>query len=113
SIRVQEAIVTDVVIVLTTISEEKADELASLLVEERLAACVNVHGPMRSTYRWNGRVEREPERQLVIKTTTARLGALKARLKQAHPYELPELFPIAPTEVDEGYERWIRSETEI
>ena len=61
----------------------RADELAAALVGERLAACVNVHGPMVSTYRWKGAVEREAERQIVIKTTRARLPALEARLRDA------------------------------
>ena len=63
---------------------------ATTLVDERLAACVNVHGPMTSIYRWKGAVEHEAERQLVIKTTRARLPALEARLRELHPYELPE-----------------------
>jgi periplasmic divalent cation tolerance protein len=104
--------VTDVVIVLTTISEDRADEVASLLVEEQLAACVNVHGPMRSTYRWKGRVEREAERQLVIKTTDARLSALESRLKAVHPYELPEFILIRPETVEPAYAAWVRAETQ-
>ena len=94
---------TDLVIVLTTISDERADEVASALVKERLAACVNVHGPMRSTYRWKGSVETEPERQLVIKTTPGRLRLLEARLRALHPYELPEFIVIRPEAASEAY----------
>lgn len=100
---------TDVVIVLTTISEERADELASTLVDERLAACVNVHGPMRSTYRWQGQIERAPERQLFIKTTVAALPALESRLKNLHPYDLPEFIVMRPEAVEAGYAAWVRS----
>jgi periplasmic divalent cation tolerance protein len=101
-------IVTDLVIVLTTIDEERADEVAAALVHERLAACVNVFGPMRSTYRWKGVVETEPERQLFIKTTTGRLTALEARLRSIHPYELPEFIVIRPEAAGDDYAAWLR-----
>ena len=110
--KVQEVIVSDVVIVLTTITEEHADELARTLVDERLAACVNVHGPMMSTYRWKGVIEREPERQIVIKTTRARLPELEDRLKAIHSYELPELIIIRPESVSDLYGRWVEGETQ-
>jgi periplasmic divalent cation tolerance protein len=103
--------VTDLVIVLTTVPDARADELASRLVEERLAACVNVHGPMQSTYRWKGRIECEPERQLFIKTSGARLEALEMRLKELHPYELPELIVIRPETAGADYADWVRTET--
>ena len=86
---------SDLVLVLTTMPDDsRADELARSLVDERLAACVNVHGPMVSTYRWKGQVEREAERQVVIKTTRVRLPELEARLRALHPYELPEFVVI-------------------
>lgn len=102
---------TDVVMVLTTISDARADEVASILVEERLAACVNVHGPMQSTYRWKGRVEREAEHQLLIKTCDARLNALETRLKDLHPYDLPEFIVIRPETVEPAYAEWVRAST--
>lgn len=86
--------------------DQRADELASALVEERLAACVNVLAPMISVYRWKGAVEREPERQIVIKTTPARRAAIEARLKTLHPYELPELVVIG-AETSDAYLRWV------
>ena len=65
---------TDIVIVLTTVAaDERAEQLARRLVDERLAACVNLHPPMVSMYRWQGRVQRDEERQMVIKTV-ANLG---------------------------------------
>jgi periplasmic divalent cation tolerance protein len=104
-------IVSDVVIVMTTIGEDRADELARALVDERLAACVNVHAPMTSTYRWKGTVEREPERQLFIKTTRARLGELEARLRTLHPYELPEFIVVRVEAASDAYEKWVAVET--
>ena len=100
---------SDLVIVLTTVSEERADEVASVLVEERLAACVNVHGPMRSTYRWKGMVEREPERQLFIKTTAERLPGLEKRLRAIHPYELPEFIVIRSDSASADYDNWVKA----
>ncbi len=98
---------TDLVLILTTMpDDERAEELARTLVGERLAACVNVHGPMVSTYRWKGQVERDAERQVVIKTTRARLPDLEARLRALHPYELPE-FLILDAEGSQAYARWV------
>ena len=102
----------DLVIVLTTMPDDgRADELARTLVDERLAACVNVHGPMMSTYRWKGSVERDAERQLVIKTTRDRIAALEARLRPLHPYELPEFVVIGVEGGSDKYLRWIHDET--
>jgi periplasmic divalent cation tolerance protein len=97
----------DLILILTTMPDDtRADELAATLVGERLAACVNVHAPMTSTYRWKGEVERETERQIVIKTTRARLPAIEARLHALHPYELPELVVIGAG-ASEDYRRWV------
>ena len=90
---------------------EKARHVVRTLVEERLAACVNVHGPMTSTYRWKGAVECEAERQLFIKTTTARLAEIEARFRTIHPYELPELIVVRPESVSEAYGAWVRDST--
>lgn len=98
---------TDLIIVLTTMpDDERADALARSLVEEQLAACVHVHAPVSSTYRWKGAVERETERPLVIKTARARLPELDRRLHALHPYEVPE-FVVLSAEAGEAYGRWI------
>ncbi len=102
---------SDVRIVMTTIGEDRADELARTLVVERLAACVNVLGPMMSTYRWKGAIEREPERQLLIKTDASRLAELEGRLRALHSYELPELIVLRPDSASAAYAAWVRSET--
>ena len=83
------------VIVLTTLpAEGDAETFASQLVDERLAACVNILPPMRSVYRWKGSIERADERQLVIKTTAEKVSALESRLKELHPYEVPEFIVL-------------------
>jgi periplasmic divalent cation tolerance protein len=104
--------VTNAALVLTTVGEEAdADALARLLVEERLAACVAIGAPMRSVYRWKGAIERSTERQLTIKTTTARLPALEKRLAELHPYELPELLVIDVAQGSEAYLAWMAAVT--
>ena len=102
---------TDKVVVLSTAgSQAEAARIAEELVERRLAACVNVHGRMMSTYRWKGAVEREAERQVVIKTTRDRLSALEARLRELHPYELPEFVLLTPG-AGAAYETWVVDQT--
>jgi periplasmic divalent cation tolerance protein len=99
-------------IVLTTMPDDpQADELARTLVTERLAACVNVHGPMSSTYRWKQTVEREAERQLVIKTTADRLAAVERRLRELHPYEVPEFLVVPIEGGSDAYLQWVMTET--
>ena len=100
------------VLVLTTMpDDDRADALARTLVDERLASCVNVHAPMMSTYRWKGSIERETERQLVIKTTRARITELETRLHALHPYELPEFLVVAIDGGSNAYFEWVSSET--
>jgi periplasmic divalent cation tolerance protein len=97
----------DLILILTTMpNDNRADELATTLVHEGLAACVNVHAAMTSTYRWKGEIEHEAERQVVIKTTRARLAEIEVRLRALHPYELPEFVVIA-AESSDAYARWV------
>lgn len=103
---------TNVVVILTTMPDSgRTDELAQALVDERLAACVNVHAPMTSTYRWKDAIEREPERQLVIKTTRDRVAVLEERLRELHPYELPEFLVLPVESGSEAYVRWVGEST--
>ena len=102
---------TDLILILTTIPDDnRAAGLATTLIEEGLAACVNVHAPMTSTYRWQGQIEVEPERQVVIKTTRGRLAALEARLRSLHPYDLPE-FVVIDAAASEAYADWVNDST--
>jgi len=103
---------TDAVLVLTTVPDgDLGDLLARTLVGERLAACVNVHGPMVSVYRWRGAVERETERQLVIKTSRERVEAVRARILQLHSYDLPEIVVVGIDDGAKEYLKWIHDET--
>jgi periplasmic divalent cation tolerance protein len=100
------------VIVLTTIGgTTDGREIASTLVTERLAACVNVLGEMDSIYRWKDGVESDRERQLIIKTTADRVAALKVRLHEIHSYELPEFLVLPVADGSEPYLSWVRQST--
>ena len=102
---------TDLILILTTMpDDDRADTLARTLVDERLAACVNVLAPMVSTYRWKGSVERDAERPIVIKTSRDRVAELEARLRVLHPYELPE-FVVLDALAGEAYGKWVGDET--
>jgi len=100
---------SDAVIVLTTLAADvDAAAFARTLVAERLAACVNVLPVMLSVYRWEGRVDEASEQQLVIKTAADRVAALAARLRELHPYEVPEFLVLRVSEGSDAYLRWIR-----
>lgn len=99
---------TDKRIVMTTAgSKDEADKIATALVDARLAACVNVLGPMASTYRWQGKVERAEEFLLLIKTTAAATESVRAALKQTHSYEVPELVVLTIESGSDAYLEWI------
>ena len=83
-----------------------AGTLARTLVEERLAACVNLLGACRSVYRWQGAVEEADEVTVLVKTTRRRHAACQQRIKALHPYEVPEIVTIAPDAVWPAYAHW-------
>ena len=88
-----------------------AAAIARALVDERLAACVNHLPGLHSTYRWQGQVEQADEVLLLIKTTAGRLDALTARLRELHPYELPELIAVEVRAGLPAYLDWVAAET--
>ena len=85
-----------------------ADRVAAEVVSGRLAACAQVIGPMTSTYRWEGRVDTAEEWYCFLKTTEGRLPELRARLRELHPYEVPEIIAVPISDGDPAYLRWIR-----
>ena len=89
---------------------DTAQRIADALVEERLAACVNVLPGVQSTYRWEGQVQRAGEVLLLVKTVRVRLPALQERIVALHPYELPELLAVEAGGLP-AYLRWIAGET--
>lgn len=103
---------SDILVVLSTFpSLARATEAADVLVQERLAACVNVVPGLTSIYRWQGGVARDAEVLAVIKTTRARFDELAERLKSLHPYELPEIVAFEAAAGSAAYLDWVRAET--
>jgi periplasmic divalent cation tolerance protein len=100
------------VIVLTTLAaDHDAEAFARTLVDERLAACVNILPPMRSIYRWQGAVEHAAECQLVMKTTAGCVEELKTRIAALHPYEMPEILVLSVGGGAERYLDWVQENT--
>lgn len=101
-----------IVLVLTTCpDDDRAQLVARALVDQRLAACVNISAPMTAVYRWNGAVSVDTERQLVIKTTDDRVAAIQAQLGTLHPYELPEFLVVAVESGSDAYLSWVAAES--
>ena len=100
---------TDILEVRTTLpSREQANELARRLVEARLAACVQVLGPLESTYRWEGKVEQAQEWLCVMKTTQSSYCQLEQAIREFHPYEVPEILATQVSSGSEPYLKWLR-----
>ena len=100
----------DILVCLSTCPDAAtAEAIATALVHESLAACVNQLPGVRSTYRWQGAVHTDEEVLLVIKTTAGRLPALRERLLALHPYELPELIALPVTDGHAPYLDWVRA----
>ena len=99
---------TDKRIVLTTVGNaEEAKKIATALVERRLAACVNISGPIDSVYRWKGAVERAQEWLLIVKTTAEMAAAAGDAITELHSYELPECIGVPIDSGSAAYLKWI------
>jgi periplasmic divalent cation tolerance protein len=100
---------TDARVVLTTAgSEEEARKIASGLVEQRLAACVNILPRIESIYRWQSKVENAAEWLLIIKTTAGHFARVSEAIRHLHSYDLPECIMLDVTDGSEPYLAWIR-----
>jgi len=101
-----------VLLVMTNMPDAaSADRLARSLVEAGLAACVNCLPGVRSVYRWQGAIEETVETTLLIKTVQHRYAVLESAIRQAHPYEVPEIIAFAPSAGWPPYLAWIAQET--
>lgn len=97
--------------VTTTVdSQEAAEALALGAVGARLAACAQVGGPVTSSYWWHGEMETAREWPVVFKTTARRYGALESYLRQAHPYDVPEILAVHVVAGSPEYLAWVRAE---
>lgn len=99
------------VVFVTAPNEETAATIGRALVEERLAACANLVGPIRSIYRWKDAVEDAAEHLLIIKTQASRYAALEKRVKELHPYEVPEIIAVNIESGSPQYLAWIAEST--
>lgn len=104
---------TDKVIVLTTAgSEAEANKIARILIERKLAACVNIVPKMQSVYRWNGKIESAEEFLLLIKTGGQLFNRVQTAIRELHSYELPECIAIPVRQGSTEYLTWLEKEIE-
>jgi len=101
---------TDFLVVLCTCPDkDSADRLAAMLVERRLAACVNIVAGLRSVFRWQGAIETAEEQLLLAKTSTRHFGAVEEAIRAHHPYELPEVVAVPLTAGSKDYLSWLEA----
>lgn len=101
---------TDALIVLTTVdTEDLAEQIASDLIERRLAACVNIISPVRSIYRWKEKIHDDREMVLMIKTLAHNFLEVRDRIREIHTYELPEILAYPVVAADEKVLEWINA----
>ena len=104
----------ETILVISNLPDQaSAQKLAAILIEQRLAACVNVQSPCTSVYRWQGNVETATEVPVFIKTTREHYPALEQAIKANHPYELPEIIAVPLVAGLPAYLEWVRTETII
>jgi periplasmic divalent cation tolerance protein len=99
------------IVLVTAGDERQARSIARTLVDERLAACVNIVGPMRSVYRWRDAVNDETEYLLIIKTRATLVSRLERRLDDLHSYEVPEMLAVTPSAGSSAYLGWLLEST--
>ena len=101
----------ELIVLVTTPNAEEAARIADVLVSERLAACVNIVPGIESIYRWEGKVTRDRESLMIIKTTGERYDELERRVKELHSYSTPEVIALKIERGSEQYLNWLRDST--
>lgn len=101
----------ELVVFVTTTNNEEAASIAEALVSERLAACVNILGPIESVYRWEGKITRDREALMIIKTTGERYPELELRIKELHSYSTPEVLALKIEQGSAEYLNWLSDST--
>lgn len=94
-------------------NRETAEQIANHLVEEQLAACINISSPVTSIYSWQGKIESEEELLLSIKTSRRRYSELEQAILNLHPYELPEIIAVPVEQGLSGYLDWVAQCTNV
>ncbi len=100
-----------IVVFVTCGSEEEGLKIANALVDGRLAACVNLISPIRSIYRWEGKIWDEKEWLLIIKTQREKFGEVEKKVKSLHSYSVPEIISLPILEGSSSYLDWVRENT--
>lgn len=101
----------ELIVFVTTPNNEEAARIADALVSERLAACVNIVPAIESVYRWEGKVTRDREALMIIKTTDERYAELEPRVKELHSYSTPEVIALRIERGSDDYLEWLRDST--
>jgi periplasmic divalent cation tolerance protein len=102
---------TDVIqVTTTTANRDDAQRIARELVRQRLAACVQVYGPVSSIYHWQGKLETSDEWTCIVKTRLSHYQAVESAIRQLHPYELPEILALPVVAGSEDYLAWVEAE---
>lgn len=91
----------------TTANKEEAQKIAQYLVEQKLVACVQISGPIESTYRWKGKIEIANEWLCLIKTREDLFAKVESAIKKMHPYETPEIIAVPIVKGSKEYLKWI------
>jgi len=94
-------------VVFITTPLEKGEEIARYLVENKLAACVNIVQKVKSIYWWQGKIEEDAEALLIVKTSTDKIKELITKVKEIHPYTVPEIISLKIEEGNPDYLKWI------
>ena len=102
-----------IVVIVTAPNEDEAAKIGRALVDERLAACANIVPKIRSIYRWEGKVQDEPEAIMLIKSTTERFEEIVIRVKELHTYSVPEIIALPIGAGASDYLTWIEESTTL
>jgi len=98
-------------LILTTCEEAQAEKLAECLLREKLVACVNIIGPVKSKFWWEGKIDTQAECILLMKTVDELVPSVKRKLKEIHPYQVPEIVSLEVDGVNAEYLAWVESAT--
>jgi len=96
-----------IMVLTTTGSEEEAEKISGELIEQNLGACVQVYGPIKSTYSWDGEIERSEEWMCFIKTSSDKFSDVEEKIKEVHSYENPEIIALPIIDGNQEYLKWV------
>ncbi len=102
---------TEFIQVFITVNDrEKSGEIAEILLEKKLAGCVQISGPLRSVYRWQGNILEDQEWMLIAKSDKDHYSELEKEVRRIHPYEVPEILAVPVWDGNSSYLNWLRDE---